>query len=67
MIVDTEEAVALGSGIFADALVVDDALPGVPWVPVATVGPAALDNRLSNSTTSPTKHRHFFIYTTTQK
>lgn len=30
MIVDTEAAVALGSGMFAEALVDDEAFPGVP-------------------------------------
>ena len=42
MMVDTEAAVALGSGIFGLELAVDVALPGVPCVPVATMGPAAL-------------------------
>lgn len=53
MMVDTEAAVALGSGMFADALVEDDAFPGVPCVPIATAGPAAFDKRFNNSVTNP--------------
>lgn len=53
MIVETEAAVAFGSGMFAEALVDEDALPGVPCVPIATDGPAALDNRFNNSVTKP--------------
>lgn len=53
MIVDTEAAVALGSGRFAEAFVDDDALPGVPWLPIATAGPAAFDRRFNNSVTKP--------------
>lgn len=59
IIVETDEAVAFGSGMLADAFVVDEAFPGVPCVPVATVGPAAFDNRLSNSTTRPNKKSTF--------
>lgn len=53
MIVETEAAVAFGSGLAAGVLVVAEALPGVPWLPVARAGPAAFDNLCSNSLTRP--------------
>lgn len=56
MIVETEAAVAFGSGIFDELFDVAVALPGVPCVPpVAVNGPAAFDNLLNNSFTKPIK------------
>lgn len=57
MIVDTEAAVAFGSGRLADAFVDDEALPGVPWLPIATAGPAAFDKRFNNSVTKPNERK----------
>lgn len=51
--VETEAAVALGSGTLEAVFVVDDAFPGVPCNPAAVDGPAAFDNRLNNSLTKP--------------
>lgn len=53
MIVDTDAAVAFGSGIFDELFVVAVAFPGVPWLPVAIEGPAAFDNLLKSSLTNP--------------
>lgn len=54
IMVDTEAAVALGSCMLAVALVDDEALPGVPCVPIATDGPAAFERRFNSSVTKPT-------------
>lgn len=61
MIVETEAAVALGSGMLDVLFVVVVAFPGVPWVPAAVVGPAALDNLLNSSLTSPKKNFSFSL------
>lgn len=55
IIVDTEAAVALGSGILAVAFVVELGFPGVLCEPAATEGPAAFDNLLRSSLTKPEK------------
>lgn len=51
--VDTDAAVAFGSGMFAEVFVAEDDFPGVLWVPDAIDGPAAFDKRLKSSVTKP--------------
>lgn len=53
IIVDTEAAVAFGSGKLVAAFVVELALPGVFCVPLAIDGPAAFDRRVRSSDTKP--------------
>lgn len=53
IIVETQAAVAFGSGILVVAFVVEAALPGVLCVPLATAGPAAFDKRVRSSDTRP--------------
>lgn len=55
IMVETEAAVAFGSGTLEAVFVVDEAFPGVPCNPAAVDGPAAFDNRLNNSLTKPAK------------